>query len=361
MKTFFIAGVQRSGTTLLSVLLSNHPDILMERRSIAFRIVSCFKHGVDLLAHNVDVDEKDFLEWLIRQDQNGRLAELIDEEQIEKGSTVRELIDHSIRKKLQESGKVIWGDKSPNIEYFIPDLLMLMPDTRIIHIIRDGRANANSMSRRASRHLLWSAQQWVDGNLKGLMNEQVLGSDSYQLVRYEDLMRNPEKELRAICDFLEIPFSADMLSLADGDLEDGNRYVKNYFDQSKIDQWKTQLSESAIKKVEKIQGPLLKRLGYELITPPNEQKHRPLSLLRRIYYNQLDNVKTLFRSERVGMKNREQVLIRMSFKSRLYNFLRVFVQDFVSLPLFKKLFPRVFYRQKYFTKKDKKAEDKVSV
>ena len=44
MKSFFIAGVQRSGTTLLSVLLDNHPAVDLDGFSKAFRLITCFKN-----------------------------------------------------------------------------------------------------------------------------------------------------------------------------------------------------------------------------------------------------------------------------------------------------------------------------
>ena len=347
MNTFFIVGVQRSGTTLLSVMLSKHPDILMEKKSIAFRIITCFKNLYDLLPFNIQFQKEAILQWLIQNDEKGRLAKLIDLDAISQQKNIRGLIQHSIDKKLREQNKQIWGDKSPNLQHYLNDLILLMPNTKIIHIIRDGRANAYSTSSRSYRHLLLSAQQWVDGNIEGLINQQILGEDAYKIIYYEDLLQDPENEMKAVCQFLNLSYSNEMITLADKATSSAKSYVKSYFDTTKIDNWKRQLTTNQIAKIEKIQGPLLRELNYALI---NEIKHAPLSLARRILFNQLDNVKQLFRSKRMGMKGKKKVLLHISFKSRLQTFAKNFIQDIFSRPIFKTVFSRIFYKRKYLKK-----------
>jgi len=346
MQTFFIVGVQRSGTTLLSVMLGNHPEILLERRSIAFRIITGFKNQYDLLPHHLEASPKDFLKWLIENDEGGRLAALIDHEKIGQYSTVRELIQASISKKLSTTGKIIWGDKSPNLQHYLSDLLLLIPNAKIIHIVRDGRANAYSMAKRTPRHLLLSAQQWVDGNIFGIVNQQILGEKQYHLIHYEKLLQEPEEALRKVCDFLKISWQESVLSTVDSALPEDKRYVKNFLDQKKMDTWKDNLSENKIRKIEEIQGTLLRRLGYTTETDTTTLLSRPLSLRRRIMYNQWDNLKMLFRSKKTAMINKEMVEVRISLKSRIKKYLSNLTRDFLSFPIFKTLFWRNFYRKR---------------
>ena len=349
-KTFFIAGVQRSGTTLLSVMLSKHPDVFMEQKATGFRIITGFKNLYELWPHNLQHDKVSFLKWLIKNDIQGRLAELIDYENLSKYKSVRELINGSIEKKLSGKDKIIWGDKVPNMQHFINDLLLLIPDAKIIHIVRDGRANASSMSSRSYRNLELSAQQWLDGNMYGLVNQEFLSEDQYKIIHYENLLKQPELEAKAVCDFLDIPFAHEMIDLADKQLEKEKSYVKSYFDTSKINKWQSDLSENQIAKVERIQGLLLQKLGYELITPLDELDFKQLSLRRQIWYNQKDNIRQLFRSEQTGMTNKEMVTLRIPFKKRVYTFFRFLIQDLFSRAIFKSLFPKFFYTTKYYKK-----------
>jgi hypothetical protein len=230
--------------------------------------------------------------------------------------------------------------------------MLLIPEAKIVHIVRDGRANAYSMSKRSYRNLKLSAQAWVDGNIFGLVNQNILGSGNYMLLKYENLLTNPEKELISICDFLGLPYVAEMLDLTNNDLPEGKKYVKSFFDQSKIDGWKSQLSLNEVAQIEMIQGPLLEKMGYPLVASIEPSRYKYLSLRRRIFYNQLDNFKQLFRSKQLGMRAQELVEINLPFKNRLYSFLTILTRDFFALPIFKSLFRRYFYKEKYFKKEE---------
>lgn len=346
---FFIVGVQRSGTTMLSVMLSKHPDIEMEPNSIGFRLVTCFNNYYDLLPHNAQYDKREVLSWLIEKDDKGRLGKLLDYKNADQYNTVRDLVDGSIAKKLAQKGKLVWGDKSPNLQHFLGELMALIPNAKFLHIIRDGRATAYSMHKRSYKNLKLCAQEWVDGNIFGWVNEDVLGPDQYKVLKYEDLLNNPSKELESVCSFLEIPYSEKMLDLSNDHLNEKQQYVKSKIDRSKIDKWKNQLQHNQIQQIEMIQGPLLKQMGYKLFDQKNK-KFKQLSLRRRMFYNQIDNVKQLFRSKQIGMRNQEKVVIRLSLKNRVYSFLTVLIRDFFTLKIFKSLFSRYFYTEKYMKK-----------
>lgn len=339
---FFIVGVQRSGTTLLQTMLGNHPAILMEPRSIAFRMITCFKNLYDLLPYNIQHDRQAFTRWLIQNDEQGRLAALIDYEQIAKYDTIQDLIRSSIQQKIIKQGKQIWGDKSPNLQHYLSDLLLLIPTAKIIHIIRDGRANALSISKRSHKHLALSAQQWVDGNIAGLVHQQILGTSKYQVIQYEQLLKHPEKTLQQVCTFLDLPFSSQMLQLP----TESKSYISSFLDTSKIDAWKKQLSKKQIQQIEGIQGHLLKNLAYLLEYPQVTSKN--LTLRRRILLNQRDNIRLLFKKKRMSMKEGEWIALNLSFKNRLYSFLTSLVRDLLAFSIFKALFSRYFYKEKYY-------------
>ncbi|MEL6863372.1 MAG: sulfotransferase [Bacteroidota bacterium] len=361
MRSFFIVGVQRSGTTLLSVMLSKHPDIYMEKRSIAFRFITCFENIERLLPYNLSVDPQAFLKWLIENDLDGHLAELLDIEHLADYENIRELLDHSIQQKLDREEKKLWGDKSPNLQHFTGSLLRLIPEAKIIQIIRDGRATANSMHRRADKNVYLAAQEWLEGNISGLSHQQVLGAQQFLMIRYEDLLEKPEQVMQRVCTFLQIDYDPQVIVPEDTALPEEKKYVKSVLDPQKIDLWKTQLSTKEIQGIEAIQGPMLKRFGYALLTPMEAYRHRPMSLGRRILYHQWDNFRQLFRSQRIGMVKREKVVLKISFRSRLYAFVRVFCQEFLSLRIFSRLFSRVFYKEKYFKEAAKKESVAESV
>ena len=350
MSQFFISGVQRSGTTLLAVMLSNHREILMERRAMAFQIISTFRSMYDILPFNMDVAQSDFLQWLTESDSNSRLSELLDINLLNKSTSISKWIEQSIDQKLLQNNKTVWGDKSPNLEHYYNDVQMIMPNAKMIHIVRDGRSVAYSMNSRASTHLLLSAQRWVEGNSRALINQQIVGEDRYLIIKYEDLLTAPDKSLRKVCLFIGIDFDERILQATDEQITEGQNYVKQQLDKSKIDKWKEQLTSTEIRKIEEIQGPGLRKLGYRLETPSTELKHRPLTTFRFIMFKQRDNIKSLFVPTRIGMVDRENVEIKISLKIRLYSFLKNVAHDLVSVRIFKSLFPRDFYKEKYYRK-----------
>jgi len=206
------------------------------------------------------------------------------------------------------------------------------------------------MSIRSSRNLLLCAQQWVDGNIQALVNQQIAGKERYLIIHFEDLVKNPEKTLKAVCEFLNLTFSAEILNPKEESKANEVNYVKGDFDESKIDSWKKDLSVKQIHKIEKIQGPLLDKFGYTLETTSDVYEHKPLSVLKRVLYKQVDNIRSLFRSKRMGMVDRKLVEIKIPFKNRVYTYFKVLTQELMSVQILKAMFPRVFYRKRHFDK-----------
>jgi hypothetical protein len=109
-------------------------------------------------------------------------------------------------------GKLRWGDKTPGHIFSIPRIEQRLPEARFIHLIRDGRDVALSWKP------LWFAPSdslddlahhwvhWVESGRK-------LGQNArhYLEVRYENLVRDPQRELARVCSFLELEFEQQML------------------------------------------------------------------------------------------------------------------------------------------------------
>jgi hypothetical protein len=106
-----------------------------------------------------------------------------------------------------------WGEKTPDYGSVMPEIEALLPEAHFIHIIRDGRDVT------VSKRNLWfgagntveeQAKDWIrsvqDSRVKGRVCRNFLE------IRYEDLVRSPEKTLRRICDFLALPYSEAMLA-----------------------------------------------------------------------------------------------------------------------------------------------------
>jgi hypothetical protein len=345
-KSFFITGVQRSGTTLLSVLLSNHPEVEIDGFATAFRLISCFKNYEKVLPLNFLEDENEVLKWKIEKDYKGRLADFLDYENLEKYDSVKDLIEASIRHRLEKKKKIIWGDKSPNLQHYTAEILELIPEAKFIHIIRDGRATAYSHASRAHKNILIAAQEWVKGNTAAFVNQQILGNKQHLTIKYENLLAFPEETARKICSFLELEFHTSMLEMSNGDEE--KSYVKSTFDTSKINAFKTQIPSETLQKIENIQAPLLQKMGYDIIHPETLKTAKPLGVLKWIWLHQKDSFKMLFRSKRMGMINRKNVEIPISFRNRWSKFVLNLAHDFLPKEIYFNLLDKVNNKHKRF-------------
>lgn len=353
MNSFFIAGAQRSGTTLLSVMLSRHPEIHLDSSSVTFRLVSCFKNYEKVLPYNLEHIKEEVLSWLIENDYKGRLKGLIDLSKLNETDNIKELIEQSITRKLHDENKSIFGDKAPNIEQFVADLLLLIPNAKFIHIVRDGRGAALSKAKRAHKNLYLAAQEWVDSNIKGLANQAMIGESQYKIIKYEDLLLNPEKELQDVCRFLDIAYDSVLLA-GEASGNDTKSYVSSTLETSKIDAFRSELNQKQIARIEKIQAPLLKKFNYKLLCPPSNKKYRQLSVGAQIWFNQMDSVKQLFISKRIGMVKRENIEVHIPLKSRVKTFVFEIGRDFFPEKVFTRVFRRAWISNVYLSNKKKK-------
>ena len=247
-----------------------------------------------------------------------------------------------MEKVLKANQKTLWGDKVPNMHYYLGDLLTLMPEAKFIHMVRDGRAVASSKLKRTYRSPYVTGQDWVDGNAKGLAHQKIIGKAQYKLVKYEALLREPEDTLKDICYFLAIDYE-QVMTQADASTDDPDSYVKSTFDTSRINSFEEELKPSVLKKLEQLQGPMLRHFGYDLVYPLPDKPHKSLSHVRRIWLNFVDNFKALFRRRKsVGMKSRKNVEMNVSFYQRLKKLLFYLAAEILS----ERLYLRVTRRKK---------------
>lgn len=127
---------------------------------------------------------------------------------------------------LEVSGKRIICDSSKHYRRLAP--MLHSPQYRIhaIHLLRDGRAVANSLKKR-NRRFLHSVWIWQYNLLRALLLARLQRRVDFQVtrVRYEDLALQPEAVLRRILKKHALDFEPDQLAFSDGEHHNlsGNR------------------------------------------------------------------------------------------------------------------------------------------
>ena len=112
-------------------------------------------------------------------------------------------------------GKQRWGDSTHRYGYHMNQIRQYLPEARFIHVIRDGRDAAVlarlSHSWQAFGDLESHAREWRN-RIETFRREALACPEFYLEVRYEDLVSNPEPVLKEICGFLQLSYSAAMLT-----------------------------------------------------------------------------------------------------------------------------------------------------
>lgn len=132
--------------------------------------------------------------------------------------------------QIHGRGKAIPGDKTPSNLYHVPQLLDWFPNARVIHILRDPRAVFASSMRKGfigpkrlglppARPIELGLGFWWAIDLAARWRLAVDLDRRYRqdfphhylMCRFEDLVDDPEPEIRRMCAFVGVPYSDEMV------------------------------------------------------------------------------------------------------------------------------------------------------
>ena len=213
MAPVYIAGPDRSGTTLMFAMLASHPDLCMVRRTNMWRYF--YQRYGDLADHeNLDRCLHDMLRYR-RMRHLHPDGDRIRREFLDGDASYGRLFALFHRHNAERAGKLRWGDKSLHTEHFADDIFVEFPKARVLHLVRDPRDRYASVRRRNGGDISRvgaATGRWLRSVRAARRNVQRY-PDRYRIVRYEDLARSPEATMRSVCEFLGVPFAREMLSM----------------------------------------------------------------------------------------------------------------------------------------------------
>ena len=265
-----VLGVGRSGTTLLRVMLDRNSEIAIPYESF-FVTPLAHRHGS---RPNLD----DFLDDLGRFYQLYEWGISADDvrPRLREGMTTGQAIAAVFAVYAEHEGKPRWGDKTPLYMQHLPLLERLFPDAVWVHLVRDGRDAALSflslpegfsgktwaLPRTAARF----AARWRTEILAARRLGTHVGG-RYLELRYEDLVTEPERELRRVCEHASLPWEPGMLDYA------GTSDVASMPEHRNLAQpptpglrdWRSQMSREAALSFEEVAGDVLRSGRYDLL------------------------------------------------------------------------------------------------
>ena len=285
----FVVGATRSGTTLLRLMLDAHPEIAIpsETHFIPELISAREKHGASreqmlelLTSHR---------RWGDFTIEPGELAERWAQIEPLSGPEAVRAFFHLYADKQDKHG-ARWGDKTPGYVKSMREIQGYLPEARFIHLIRDGRDVALSVLKQSwgPQSIEAAAEKWRSRVNRGRSQAPYLGY--YIEVKFEDLVLETERELRRICEFIEVPFDENMLGYhltAEQRLQEKARALPRVHGEAQsaekrlashaktfeppnpemIGTWRQRMSPADRAAYEALAGDLLAELGYDAEAP----------------------------------------------------------------------------------------------
>jgi Sulfotransferase family len=289
----FVVGIARSGTTLLRLMLDAHPELTIPPETHFLPMLfNHFNRWVEERVEGGELRERS-MELITGHPRWGDID--IDPEEVRRRMAEHDpLTAGDAARSLYEAyaahvGKPRWGDKSPPYTWKAKRIQRELPEAHFIHLIRDGRDVALSLS-----EVSWgpgdvqaAAAKWVDELTRARGRARRLAPGTYMEVRYEDLVAEPEPLLRRIAEFVDLPWDGTMLTYHQGAEERMSEVIRDFHpmgggtitaeerkrqhelvssppSSSRVGRWRTEMSEDDRRAFEGVAGKLLAELGYEV-------------------------------------------------------------------------------------------------
>ncbi len=241
----FIISQPRSGSTLLQRILGAHEQVytVSEPWLMLQPLFALKEKGMQAK-----------YEWELGRNALQDLLQTVPEKEALYYDAVGAMGETIYNRLLGQSGKKIFLDKTPRYYLIIPELKRTFPKAKFVFILRNPlsvlssvlvswyrgnnipllKQNANYMDLTEAPHLI----------LDGI---RLLGQDA-SVIHYEDLVTDPETEIRRLCQQIHLPFQKSMIEYGKseklmgryGDQEQINRFTKPV--KSSLEKWVTHLT-----------------------------------------------------------------------------------------------------------------------
>ena len=279
MPPAFMFGFERSGTTLLSMIVGSHPEI-----AVPYSVSGMWYEFAERLGEFGALARQEDLEALVDDVLDHKRVQSLDlvpdRETLLDGLPLRNypaLVRRFHEAYAHATGQPNWANLDIQTIRKMHTANRWFSDARFVHIVRDGRDVALSFEsyKHGTRNTLDCATRWRDWVGTNLRMGSMLPRDRYLVIRYEDLLAEPESTCRVLCGFLGVAYCPQMLEygtaverkipserrslwpLIEGALQPQNAY-----------RWKREMPAARRGVFERRAGTVLRELGYAIESEP---------------------------------------------------------------------------------------------
>ncbi|MBW6417909.1 sulfotransferase [Celeribacter sp. PS-C1] len=252
LKTVFVMGPPRSGTTLLQRLILNHSKVFG------------FPLETNIVSPRPIFDYSRFADYVPEEIYKSALAD---------SRSLIGFFDLLHRRSFPDRPEDSWiVEKTPQHARNLAYILNRMPEAKVVFVVRDGRdtlCSGRSAQNIPQANVLSSHAAYYNACVFPLMNLKE-GANRVKLVRYEEFTASPERQLSDICRFLGLEPELET-QLHPSQASDDKRAGEKAFERlgqaitpATVGRWRTEMTPEEIAEYKKIAGRSLAFLGYEV-------------------------------------------------------------------------------------------------
>ncbi|MFZ5773246.1 MAG: sulfotransferase family protein [Thermodesulfobacteriota bacterium] len=287
-EAIFIVGNSRSGTTLMSKILNNHPAVFAfhelhfyerlwtpESEKKGFTPDDAFHLGAQLICIQREQQRDPQFVDACYEEAKGMLSGT-------GGGSLNSpaVYRNFLRYETKKQGKWIACEQTPRNVFYLQEILRQFAHVRIINMVRDPRdvllSQKNKwkgkeapfkerLRRWANYHPFLLSKMWNGAQRAAA---KFADNSSVLTVRFEDLLSEPQTTVRNICHFLGLEYDSAMLDVSASrspsrekeELEASQGGIST----KPIGRWMKRLAKMDVYWCESINGEAMKRYGYKL-------------------------------------------------------------------------------------------------
>jgi len=212
----FLVGCPRSGTTLLQSLLAAHPLIASFPESKFFEYLiptdRQLAKRLGLVSRRFRPRMAVFFQEVGRSDL---MAELPNSPFM---GAYPEKFVQILDKLTAEQGKQLWVEKTPGHIYCLNDIERFLKQAKFIHLCRQGADVVASLYDVTQKYpKAWGGHPWdlnrcVERWATAVnISRQKQGQPNHNVLTYENLVADPETQLKRVCEFIGVEFMPSMI------------------------------------------------------------------------------------------------------------------------------------------------------
>ena len=323
----FVVGYMHSGTSLLINILGNHSAIFSGNREtkyfmhlpmirktfpdlnndetlekFVFHVIAVVKTGFGKNKLNTKGKTRFSAEWF-GKDEKRLEAVMADAKKNRNHETMFTLVSNHM---AQSMGKTRWAEKTPTHIFHIDDIVKFVPDVVFVEVVRDPRDVL--ASKKIRRSGVWTSEKYASKDREKKNWEKAFDpfwdsiswktairtgqsarkkyKDRIYSLTYEDLVTDPENQVRKVCSFLNIKFEPEMLDITTlnsaesiSDMDNKKGIVT-----TSIGRWKKSLTPAETALCQWQVGEEMKTLAYQCVEIPIKNKMQmPFILIKSFF------------------------------------------------------------------------------